>query len=371
MRKLISPFNLSHLAQYFPAVTSRFCLSVQKSPDEWPDGGGGGGNWLHFVGVSDLTLSGGDVIDGHGHRIWTKKMENLQALHFEDCQGISVMGNTLKNSHESHLKFTRCSHDKANYMRITSPEDSPDTTGVHVAISPISNLFAFRTKISFPFRRTNSTSLQQVTGGGGSSSSRPTTAARATNAAAEFTDQRWRRGHRRRRCVVSCIGFRRCDVVPELVLLVDVLFIAAAAARRRGGRHQLVDGLCGLLLSCSAALVIVVVVVGVVAVVVVGQLEQQGQRSYDQQRTSTRLQIIKANKRLDLDFLAAVRFNFWCWAKSYGARVFGADNCEGRQSSIGAAAGHLLLLFADHMLLLFARERWKREKRGDGGRGWS
>uniref|UniRef100_A0A0E0PJ90 Uncharacterized protein n=1 Tax=Oryza rufipogon TaxID=4529 RepID=A0A0E0PJ90_ORYRU len=62
-------------------------------------------------------------------------MENLQALHFEDCQGISVMGNTLKNSHESHLKFTRCSHDKANYMRITSPEDSPDTTGVHVVSS--------------------------------------------------------------------------------------------------------------------------------------------------------------------------------------------------------------------------------------------
>uniref|UniRef100_A0A0E0QZF3 Uncharacterized protein n=1 Tax=Oryza rufipogon TaxID=4529 RepID=A0A0E0QZF3_ORYRU len=42
-----------------------------------------------------------------------------------------------------------------------------------------------------------------------------------------------------------------------------------------------------LLLSCSAALVIVVVVIGVVAIVVVGQLEQKGQRSYDQQRTST------------------------------------------------------------------------------------
>ena len=57
---------------------------------------------------------------------------NLQALHFEDCQGISVMGITLQNSQESHLTFTRCSHVKANYLRITSPEDSPDTTGVHV-----------------------------------------------------------------------------------------------------------------------------------------------------------------------------------------------------------------------------------------------
>ncbi|BAS97244.1 Os06g0280100 [Oryza sativa Japonica Group] len=50
-------------------------------------------------------------------------------------QAISMMGITLKNSQESHLTFTRCSHVKANYMRITSPEDSPETTGVHVVSS--------------------------------------------------------------------------------------------------------------------------------------------------------------------------------------------------------------------------------------------
>ena len=44
-------------------------------------------------------------------------------------------GEHPEEQHESHLKFTRCSHDKANYMRITSPEDSPDTTGVHVVSS--------------------------------------------------------------------------------------------------------------------------------------------------------------------------------------------------------------------------------------------
>lgn len=120
-------------------------IVAPESPDEWPEGGGGGGEWLHFVGVSDLTLSGGGVIDGRGHRWWARSCkakhnatENCttqaapKALHFEDCQGISVMGITLQNSQESHLTFTRCSHVKANYLRITSPEDSPDTTGVHV-----------------------------------------------------------------------------------------------------------------------------------------------------------------------------------------------------------------------------------------------
>uniref|UniRef100_A0A0E0HB97 Uncharacterized protein n=1 Tax=Oryza nivara TaxID=4536 RepID=A0A0E0HB97_ORYNI len=60
-------------------------------------------------------------------------MENLQALHFEDWYQRD--GEHPEEQHESHLKFTRCSHDKANYMRITSPEDSPDTTGVHVVSS--------------------------------------------------------------------------------------------------------------------------------------------------------------------------------------------------------------------------------------------
>uniref|UniRef100_A0A0E0L582 Polygalacturonase n=1 Tax=Oryza punctata TaxID=4537 RepID=A0A0E0L582_ORYPU len=122
-------------------------IVAPESPDEWLEGDDGG-KWLHFLGVSDLTLSGGGVIDGRGQRWWARSCkakrnatENCtshaapKALHFEDCQGISVMGITLQNSQESHLTFTRCSHVKANYLRITSPEDSPDTTGVHVVSS--------------------------------------------------------------------------------------------------------------------------------------------------------------------------------------------------------------------------------------------
>ncbi|KAF0926514.1 hypothetical protein E2562_026004 [Oryza meyeriana var. granulata] len=121
-------------------------IVAPESPDDWPESGRS--KWLHFHGVSDLTLSGGGVIDGRGQRWWARfcktkhnATENCttqaapKALHFEDCQGISVKGITLQNSQQSHLTFTRCSHVKASYLRITSPEESPDTTGVHVVSS--------------------------------------------------------------------------------------------------------------------------------------------------------------------------------------------------------------------------------------------
>ena len=60
---------------------------------------------------------------------------HLQAVHFEDCQGISVKGITLQNSQSYHLTFTRSSDVEANYLRVTSPEDSIDTKGIHLVDS--------------------------------------------------------------------------------------------------------------------------------------------------------------------------------------------------------------------------------------------
>ncbi|KAL5230554.1 hypothetical protein ABZP36_029330 [Zizania latifolia] len=121
-------------------------IVAPESPDNWLDSDRG--KWLHFQGVRDLTVSGGGVIDGRGQQWWERscktqhnETENCtneaapKALHFEDCQGISVKGITLQNSQQSHLTFTRCSHVEANYLRVTSPEHSPDTTGVLVVSS--------------------------------------------------------------------------------------------------------------------------------------------------------------------------------------------------------------------------------------------
>jgi hypothetical protein len=56
----------------------------------------------------------------------------LQAVHFEECRGVSVQGVTLQNGQQFHLTFTRCSDVKANFLRVIAPADSPNTDGIHL-----------------------------------------------------------------------------------------------------------------------------------------------------------------------------------------------------------------------------------------------
>ncbi|CAN6327424.1 unnamed protein product [Urochloa humidicola] len=119
-------------------------IVAPESPYDW--GSGDRGQWLHFRNVHNLQVTGGGIIDGKGQQWWAaqsacEEEENCtaqpapKAVHFEDCQGISVMGITLQNSQQYHLTFTRCSHVKANYLRVTSPEDSINTNGIHLVDS--------------------------------------------------------------------------------------------------------------------------------------------------------------------------------------------------------------------------------------------
>lgn len=120
-------------------------IIAPESPEEWADGDQG--RWLHFSGVGDLSLSGGGIVDGRGQQWWAGACEDEnctsyrqhkiapKALHFEDCQDVSVKGITVQNSQRQHLVFTRCYNVEANYLRVTSPEYSPGTAGVLVVSS--------------------------------------------------------------------------------------------------------------------------------------------------------------------------------------------------------------------------------------------
>lgn len=46
-----------------------------------------------------------------------------------------MKGITLQNSQSYHLTFTRSSDVEANYLRVTSPEHSVDTKGIHLVDS--------------------------------------------------------------------------------------------------------------------------------------------------------------------------------------------------------------------------------------------
>ncbi|OEL32768.1 Polygalacturonase, partial [Dichanthelium oligosanthes] len=126
-------------------------IVAPESPSDW--GHRERRQWLHFHKVQDLKVTGGGIIDGRGKQWWAQSSSCEQekhrhlvnkkctaqlapkAVHFEDCQGISVKGITLQNSQLYHLTFTRSSHVEANYLRVTSPEDSVNTNGIHLVDS--------------------------------------------------------------------------------------------------------------------------------------------------------------------------------------------------------------------------------------------
>lgn len=112
-------------------------IVAPESPQDW--GQGQSDQWLHFHKVRDLTVTGGGIIDGRGQQWWAQSLARAQpapkAVHFEDCQRISVKGITLQNSQSYHLTFTRSSDVEANYLRVTSPEHSVDTKGIHLVDS--------------------------------------------------------------------------------------------------------------------------------------------------------------------------------------------------------------------------------------------
>ncbi|KAF6985933.1 hypothetical protein CFC21_003737 [Triticum aestivum] len=107
-------------------------IVAPASPDEWA--GREPMKWLYIYGVDGLSVSGGGTIDGVGQEWWARscKRKKTQALHFEECRGVSVQGVTLQNGPQFHLSFTRCVDVKANFLRVVAPADSPNTDGIHL-----------------------------------------------------------------------------------------------------------------------------------------------------------------------------------------------------------------------------------------------
>ncbi|KAL6851692.1 hypothetical protein ACP4OV_020256 [Aristida adscensionis] len=116
--------------QIWPVTLAGPCTNGIKLlllPDDWARGERG--QWLHFHGVKDLTVTR-DRRRSFAHR----SLHPRQFTLFEDCHDISVKG-PCRALYHYHLTFTRSSNVEANYLRVTSPEDSVNTNGVHLVDS--------------------------------------------------------------------------------------------------------------------------------------------------------------------------------------------------------------------------------------------
>ncbi|KAK4397039.1 putative polygalacturonase [Sesamum angolense] len=112
-----------------------------KSPSLWD--GKDASQWLGFKDVSGLNVDGFGSIDGQGKAWWDQscryhpQLINCTklaptALKFMSCNGSSVSNLNLVNSSQTHILLTACNSFNINNVLIDSPQNSPNTDGIHI-----------------------------------------------------------------------------------------------------------------------------------------------------------------------------------------------------------------------------------------------
>ncbi|PON99007.1 Glycoside hydrolase [Trema orientale] len=101
--------------------------------------------WILFKWVSNFTIQGTGIVDGQGSDWWSpsqvydiqKKSKNIPAmkptaLRFYSGYDVSVRNIKIINSPQCHLKFDSSKGIKVENITISSPENSPNTDGIHL-----------------------------------------------------------------------------------------------------------------------------------------------------------------------------------------------------------------------------------------------
>ncbi|KAL4180373.1 hypothetical protein AMTRI_Chr13g91810 [Amborella trichopoda] len=96
--------------------------------------------WVLFGWVDGLTLTGGGTFDGQGSSAWplnkcttnTKCKLLPTSVKFASLTNTMVRGISSLNSKFFHIAILDCKHFKASSIKITAPEDSPNTDGIHL-----------------------------------------------------------------------------------------------------------------------------------------------------------------------------------------------------------------------------------------------
>ncbi|KAG2706263.1 hypothetical protein I3760_05G095900 [Carya illinoinensis] len=96
--------------------------------------------WVEFGRVEGLTLTGGGTFDGQGAKAWPynncsthSKCKLLPTnVKFMAMNKTVVRGITSLNSKFFHMALVECQNFKGSKIKISAPENSPNTDGIHI-----------------------------------------------------------------------------------------------------------------------------------------------------------------------------------------------------------------------------------------------
>ncbi|RAL40011.1 hypothetical protein DM860_008151 [Cuscuta australis] len=100
--------------------------------------------WLVFSNLTSVSFQGGGVLDGSGKNWWDASCKKNKsnpckgaptALSIDQSSGIKVKGLTIQNSQQMHFTVSRSESVVVTGVKISSPEDSPNTDGIHITES--------------------------------------------------------------------------------------------------------------------------------------------------------------------------------------------------------------------------------------------
>ncbi|GAV81816.1 Glyco_hydro_28 domain-containing protein, partial [Cephalotus follicularis] len=112
-----------------------------------------GTGWIEFRWLEGLTLTGGGTFDGQGAKAWPYNRcptdFNCKLLptnlKFVGMNRTVVRGLTSLNSKFFHMALVECRHFKGSKIKISAPDYSPNTDGIHIERS--SSVYFSRSRI--------------------------------------------------------------------------------------------------------------------------------------------------------------------------------------------------------------------------------
>ncbi|KAL4195224.1 hypothetical protein AMTRI_Chr05g63580 [Amborella trichopoda] len=93
-------------------------------------------HWIHFKCVDGLSIQGSGTIDGQGHAWWPiKSAQETHALSFDVCTNLKLRDLHIVNSQQRHIAIHNSNTVYIKGLHINSPEDSPNSDGIHIQSS--------------------------------------------------------------------------------------------------------------------------------------------------------------------------------------------------------------------------------------------
>ncbi|XP_004493509.1 polygalacturonase-like [Cicer arietinum] len=135
---LLKPIRFSGPCKSNITVQLSGSLEASEEPSDYSEDQR---HWLVFDNVQNLIINGGGTINGKGNIWWQNSCKRNKkrsckdaptALTFDSCENLIVENLSIENAQQIHVSFQDSMNVKAFGLNVSSPEDSPNTDGIHV-----------------------------------------------------------------------------------------------------------------------------------------------------------------------------------------------------------------------------------------------